>query len=327
MEDSKVLKRLLEQAGKYHPLYGGGLATHLPMVLIALDFLNAPKQKLESTFKQSLDGLELVASLTGVTAVADIEQDLGDSQKFAGYLKYFKTELASYGTHAVLKKSLPVLMPGIAASAFHALIRLAYAIEANNQDEIAMALAFWSAEYQPFSLSGGLTEESLENILTRLAPLAENYKFSPGIIVDRMNEIGELLQCRGCVIQPRSIELSAIRSLALKAFYANDDFTLLHAVTGCHAFSIIMPYLENIEPALKALWQAIVVAYLSTGLAYEDAAITPPEGHSDFTPVLARAIESTDAHVIKLAYTCFCEYTKFKEPLYYAVAQRAVLND
>lgn len=79
--------------------------------------------------------------------------------------------------------------------------------------------------------------------------------------------------------------------------------------------------------ALKALWQAIVIAYLSTGLDYEVTEITPSEDRCDFAPLLASAIASEDTHVIKLVYTCFCEYSTFKEPLYYAVAQRAVLAE
>ncbi|WP_281561362.1 questin oxidase family protein [Thalassomonas sp. RHCl1] len=324
MEESNILTSLLEKAGNYHPLYGGGLATHLPMVLVALNRLNAPDSKLIRTFDEGINGLESLGSLEKVIAVDSIGQALGNTKSFESYLTYFKSELETYGVEVVLKKALPVLIPGIAASAFHALIRLAYAIEVNNQSEIAIALAYWSAEYQSFELSGEAKDESLEGILTRLSPLGEDYEFSPGIIVNRMSEIGILLKRNECTIQPRSIDLSSLRSFALKSFYLRDDFTLLHTVTGCHAFSIVMPYLENKEAALRELWKAILVAYLSTGLSYEDKAIEIPAGSRDFSPIIERALVSDDSHVIKLVYTCFCEYQKWNNPLYYLVAQRAV---
>ncbi|MEI6893630.1 MAG: questin oxidase family protein [Colwellia sp.] len=327
MGNTKFLNLLLEKSGEYHPLYGNGLATHLPMVIIALNRLNASNRKLEDIFKHSANNLECIGSLDGVTSVDHIEQYLGDSNKFKEYLKYFKNKLKAYGTQAVLKKSLPVLISGIAASAFHALIRLAYAIEAQNQSEIAVALAYWCTEFQSFELSMESTDDTLENILTRLAPLGESYKFSPGIIVDRMSEIGDLLKRKESVIQPSSINLSNIRYFALKAFYANDDFTLLHTVTGCHAFSIIMPYLENVDISLKELWKAVLIAYLSTGLNYANKEVKLSEGSLDFDPVIRSTLESNDAHVIKLVYTCLCEYQKYKEPLYYIVAQRAVLSN
>lgn len=324
MEESNTLNLLLEEASKYHPLYGGGLATHTPMVMIALNRLNASDSKLKDIFNKSIKGLEHIDSLDSIIAANGIEYDLGNSKSFRSYLKYFKIELRVYGTQAVLKKSLPILISGIAASAFHALIRLAYAIEADSQSEIAIAMAYWCAEFQSFELSNEPTAETLEGILTRLVPLGVNQSFSPGIIVNRMSEIGELLKHKESVIQPSSINLSTLRDFALKTFYANDDFTLLHTVTGCHAFSIIMPYLEDVDIALKELWKAILVAYLSTGLNYVAKEIKLSDDSFDFSPVISKVLESEDAHVIKLVYTCFCEYMECKNPLYYMVAKRAV---
>ncbi|KGJ93743.1 questin oxidase family protein [Colwellia psychrerythraea] len=324
MEESNTLDVLLDKAGKYHPLYGGGLATHLPMVMIALTQLNASQTKLNNTFDESVKGLEHIGDLDSITPVKNIEHDLGNSNSFRSYLKYFKGELRIHGIDTVLKQSLPVLISGVAASAFHALIRLAYAIEANNKSEIAIALAYWCAEYQSFELSIETSNESLEEILTRLAPVGVNHNFSPRIIVNRMSEIGSLLKHENCVIQPHSVNLSDLKKFALKAYCAKDDFTLLHTVTGCHAFSIVMPYIEYVDIALKELWKAILVAYLSTGLDYADKEIQISENSFDFPLVISSALKSNDSHVIKLVYTCFCEYTKDKDPLYYTVAKRMV---
>ena len=327
MEESNKLETLLEKSGYYHPLYGGGLAMHLPMVLVALERIHAPNTKLIDTFNESIIGLERIGGLDKVTAVNSIEEQLGHSESFRAYLKYYKHELATLGTQAVLKKSLPILIPGVAASAFHALIRLAYALEANCQSEVAVALAYWSAEYQSFELNEETTAESLESILTRLSALGEEFEFSPGIIVNRMSEIGDLLKDKACVVLPNSMDISDLRELALKSFYLSDDFTLLHTVTGCHAFSIVMPYLENKEAALKELWKAILVAYLSTGLSFKNIEIQTVEGDVDFSPIIQGARTSDDSHVIKLVYTCLSEYKKWGNKLYFEIAQRAVMND
>lgn len=324
MEESNTLDVLLNKAGKYHPLYGRGLATHLPMVMVALTQLNASQTKLNNTFNEGVKGLEHIGDLDRITSVKNIEHDLGNSKSFRSYLKYFKGELRGHGIDTVLKQSLPVLISGVAASAFHALIRLAYAIEANNKSEIAIALAYWCAEYQSFDLSIETSNETLEEILTRLAPVGVNHNFAPGIIVNRMSEIGSLLKHGNFVIHPHSVNLSDLKTFALKAYCANDDFTLLHTVTCCHAFSIVMPYIENVDIALKELWKAILVAYLSTGLDYPDKALQISESSFDFSLVISRALESNDSHVIKLVYTCFCEYMECKNPLYYMVAKRAV---
>jgi len=326
MDESNKLAILLEQAGQYHPLYGRGLATHIPMVMIALNRLNASNKKIETIFNENIKDLEDIGSLENIKVVGSINSYLGESKKFRRYLKYFKNELKGYGAEVVLKKALPVLIPGIAASAFHCLIRLAYAIEANSQSEIAIALAYWCAEFQSFELSDVSSDETLEDILTRLVPIGVKHKFSPGIIVNRMAEVGELLKKGGVTIQPSSLKLSNIRNFAVKAFYAKNDFTLLHTVTGCHAFSIIMPYLENVDIALQELWKAIVVAYLSTGLNYANTEIPLSGSSLNFDSIISNTLETNDSHIIKLVYTCLCEYRVRKDPIYIAVAKRAVLG-
>ncbi|MCG7537557.1 questin oxidase family protein [Pseudoalteromonas sp. OOF1S-7] len=325
MEDSNTLDTLLERAGKYYPIHSGGLATHVPMVLTALKALGAPKSKLVKTFNQSIDNLEKIDNLDNVTAIDVMESELGNSKSYLRYLKYFQSQLENCSLQEVLNKALPKLLPGIAASAFHGLIRLAFAIEANCKSEIAVALAYWSAEFQSFGLGEETTDESLEDILIRLSPLGENFDFSPGIIVDRMSEIGGLLRSRNEIVQPKIIDLETLRAFVLKIFYLQNDFTLLHTVTGCHALSVILPYIESEELALKELWKAILVGYLSTGLKFENVEIEAGSCDCDFSPIIAKALNADDAHIIKLIYSSYREYQKTYNPLYFFIAKRVFL--
>lgn len=336
MESEETLNTLLEQAGQYHPDYGVGFSVHLPMVMIALNRLNAPASKLVSTYNHSIKKLQKIDSLDKVSAVSSIEASLGDTESYTKYLKYYTQELEAQGAEAVLRHALPILVKGIAASAFHALIRLAYAIEANSQSEMAVALAYWSARYQPFDLtlssastSAKETEGDLEDILTELSQMSEKHEFGPGIIVDRMSEIGTILQREQHKVLPQKLDLTRLREFVLKVFYLQDDFTLLHTVTGCHAFSIIQPYLSlsDSEAALTELWKAILIAYLSTGLKFTDQQPDTSLAVCDFSPIINQAQLSDEAHVIKLVYTCYCEYQKWSNPLYFLVAQRAVNNN
>ena len=75
MEESNTLDLLLDKAGKYHPIYGDGLATHLPMVMIALNQLNASQIKLNNTFDEGVKGLEHIGDLEDIIAAKNIEHD------------------------------------------------------------------------------------------------------------------------------------------------------------------------------------------------------------------------------------------------------------
>lgn len=323
MQTTNRLNQLLNEARNYHPHYGDRLATHLPMVLIALSKLGANNEKLSSYFEQSVIGLEKISGQAKALSIDENIQFLGDCSKYENYLAYFQAEIASFGFERVLRKSLPILLPGISASAFHALIRLAYAIEAKNNNEIAVSLAYWSAEFQQFRVSEKLIDTPLSSTLATLASIGSNHSFSPGIIVDRMNEIGILLTNTKSVFQPIKITLSELRELSLKALYMHDDFTLLHTVTGCHAFSIVLPYIEDTDAAIREMWKAILIAYLSTGLEFKDCEINTPSQACDFEPIIKRALESNDSHLIKLVYTCYSEYIKHQNELYFVIAKRS----
>ncbi len=327
VQKTPYLDELLKKAGHYHPHYGDRLAAHLPMVLIALDKLGASNEKLDSYFEASVQGLEPIDSIELADNITAIDQHLGNSDKYLAYLKYFRKQISTYGCNPVIKNSLPDLLPGIAASAFHALIRLAYAIEANNADEIAVSLAYWCAEFQSFDLANKYTNDPLEVILSNCAPIGTNHTFLPGIIVDRMNEIGTLLKTANKPVIPSVLNITDLKELCIRAFYFKNDFTLLHTVTGCHAFSVVAPYSDNTEEALSEFWKAILIAYLSTGLVFDNKAIGNLPATGDFLAVISKALQSNDSHVIKLVYSCFQEYTANKNPMYYFVAERALDND
>ena len=321
------LQDLLNKVGTYHPMYGDRLAMHLPMVLIALSKLDASDEKLRETFEQNLDELEATPKPAYQINQQTFTQHLGDTNAYASYLQYFHTALDNTNTEQVLTDTLPMLIPGLAASAFHAMIRLAYAIEKNHQGEIAIALAFWSAEYQAFQLNSEKTTDSLPDILHSVVEMGMNYSFGPGIIVDHMNEVAALLQAEQRIIQPAQISLNDVRRFALTAFYSKDEFTLLHTVTGCHAFSKLLPFIDNEIWAVRELWQAILVAYLSTGLPFNPKAIPQEEIHeNDFEPLRKLALQLEDSHDIKLFYTCYSEFLSNGESGYYSLAKRIFRN-
>lgn len=322
-----TLRELLAEAGKYQPEYGNGLAMHLPMVLIALQQLQASDDKLRHTLSDNSDEFETVTTHTDAIAANDFQSNLGQWHQYPAYLSYFRQQIEKSDVEQVLRQHCDLLLPGLAASAFHAVIRLAYAIEIKHPEEIAIALAYWAARYQVFETSEQQVALNLEQILASVAQLGVEHHFSPGIIVERMDEIGLLLKQGQQTIQPVTINYEQIRQFVLKAFYAQDDFTLLHTVTGCSAFSKILPFASNQQSALRYLWQAIVVAYLSTGLSFKSQALPLQTVTLDmFTVLKPLALQSDGSHEIKLYYTCLCEYLSCGDSGYYWLAKRALVE-
>jgi hypothetical protein len=189
---------------------------------------------------------------------------LGSSGDYPRFVSFFQDRIREAGVDAVLHDWVPVLIPGLAASAFHAMIRLAYAIEGGLEDEIALALAYWASEYAPLPLALEPGEGSLEQIAGRLRAKLADHVFKPGIIIDRMLEIAWDQALAGAVVQPAAApSLRDIARFALQAYAEREDFTLLHIVTGCHAFRIVQRYANDKALARRYLWQAALAAWLT----------------------------------------------------------------
>jgi hypothetical protein len=324
---SAECRELLLQSRRYGPLYGNRLANHLPMALLALDRLGADAATMRR-FGDGYAGKLLPAVAAG--SELDPHDYLGSAGDYPRFVLFFQDRIREAGMEAVLRDWVPVLMPGLAASAFHGLIRLAYAIEGGLEDELALALAYWASEYASLPLSLEPAEGSLDEIAERLRARVAGHVFKPGIIIDKMLEIAWDPSLAGALVQPAATPaLRDIARFALQAYWRREDFTLLHIVTGCHAFRIVQRYANDKALAARYLWQAALAAWLTVVVAEKSTSGRMEEGAQDDPPpaeaaIAARAILSSDDHVIKLCYSALCEYGEYGDPRYLRAAARKV---
>ena len=324
-------KKLLKQARNYKVEYGSKLANHLPMALIALYKMDANENELDNFYNQyeiklttlNRDGIDVDKLFSKKKLIST----LGNSDKFNTHLTYFENELNNLGIDKTLKIYLPILIPGLCASAFHALIRLSYAIEIEDIDEIAFALAFWSSEYQYLGeLSEIIENRNLLEILTEMSNIAKDHKFQKGLIVDRMVEISNLESYKKASFQPKNIKLKDIADLAITAFLGTSSFTILHGVTACHAMRVILPFIEEekTETAIRYYWQGFLTAYLSTGAIDIDIDTSKINynRYSNFSDIRKNIVSEISDHDIKMVYTCISEYNIYGSKEYLEAANK-----
>jgi len=310
---------LLAASSGWHPLYGDRLSNHLPMALIALDGMGAPPAQLQLFAAHYSKRLTRRGSQL---AALDPMLALGTSAHFEGVHRYFADGIAQQGVETVLRTWVPQLMPGVAASAFHALIRLAYGLDACDTGEITSGLAYWVVEYQSLGVVGPTCARSLQQIAADTSAAIQGHRFRPGIIIDRMAELAVHPAVQRVCLQPDCIDSHDIATFALGTYAAREDFTLLHLVTACHAFAAIAAYAGDGTRAARYLWQAVLLAYLTTGQTGESLLSAPPDPHRNWQACLQHAVTSLDDHVIKLVYTAWREFTRTQDPLYLHIAWR-----
>ena len=329
MSNLEHCKKLLKQNRNYKIEYGAKLANHLSMALISLYKMGASIEQMDNFYNQYTEKLVPFnrdkKNISESFSQEDLVLSLGGSDKFSTHLSFFENEIEQKGISETLRIYIPILLPGLCASAFHALIRLAYGVEMEDKDEIAFALAFWSSEFQPLGKLSETVDKSLLEILTDMIPIARSHEFKKGLIVDHMVEIAELESYKKAIFQPKNIKLKDIADLAINAFLGTSSFTILHGVTACHAMRIILPFIENKNIAIRYYWQGFLTAYLSTG-AVEILDKKNINKYNSFSEIKELICSEISDHDVKMVYTCFSEYKEYGSKEYLDAANKVLVK-
>ena len=288
------------------------LYTHLPMAVVALEEMGARADRIESW--------------AGGYARAN-ELQLASPEELAARKIWYERIIAE-GRDAVLRAALPKLVEGIGAAAFHAAIRAGYALERNNDIELAAALESWEREFLNLPAPVKTRSVSLEKALSVLAD-SEIRTESRGLIATRMQTAAN--DSRFAMIAqnvPRSTDINSLAVAAAVAFAESGDFTALHVMTGTHAMRVLTKYIPDPESAMPAFWRAYAAAALVAGtvpsLAPAKLESLRAEAPAGWEALLATAIAHDDDHVIKSTYTAWRLDRAIRNPIFRTAARRYI---
>ena len=287
------LEVLLDAELAYDPVTAQAFSDHLPMALVALDRLGADDARL-AEFAEHYTGSLLPAR---------------DSVRSAR--ERYAADVASLGIDGAVCAHLPRFVPGIGSAAFHCVIRLAYAVEAQHPGQVAAALANFEEFDEPLTIApppesaGDQGRDPLALLVAlREHPALAGRQFGSGSISGAMARVAALPEFAATAgLTLRDDSLARIAAAARALYAVTGDFTALHAVTGTHATRVVLPYLGDAQQqlALRFLFQAIAAAYLTIATP----PITPVDTVSApaWSEIVAVALTSDDEHVVKLAYS------------------------
>ena len=113
------------------------------MALFALSRMGAPDERLIEYFHWWEENRALPRRDSGYEISRnEWHQHLGDAQMFDALSNCFRRWVLDRGSTEVIGAVFPRISGGVAAAAFHGLIRLAYGIEADHAGEIGAGLPF-----------------------------------------------------------------------------------------------------------------------------------------------------------------------------------------
>jgi questin oxidase-like protein len=319
----------IEEAHRFSAFYGGYLANHLPMALAALDAMGAGDGEMGRFASRYARQLEVLPPARFDIARGDERRHLGSPEAFSAWVAYFARRLDGEGREAVFAEWGGTLAGAIGTAAFHGAIRTAYSLESGSVREIAFALAYWAAAFGPPRPIAALNgSESPAAVLAAIAADPEHGGKRPQgrSIAARAGAAASQPSFAAYVarVDPAQLTGETVAGALIRAYAAGGDFTLLHGVTGCHAFRLLAPSLGEREAALRHLWHAVVAAFMSCGSPRPEGWGLEGDDSLDWPAIHRRAALCDDEHDVKFAYSCWREWQAYGDDLYRRAASARV---
>ncbi len=329
------LERAVAWSGQWSAEFPFCLANHLPMVLVALHRMGASDERLEAYCHIYHEQNRLVPLAEPVAKITrdNWREFFGAREREADYRAFFDSEVARLGSTPAAIHYLPQLMPGIAASATHALMRMAYATMTDSDKETGIALGYWAATYLPLGASRGLlpsTEDPAEVLAFMYGPSAfRHVEPERDLLWHFMRAVAEKPEFEPVAdmlaIGPQTHDRIAGVSLALYA--ATLDFCALHALTGTHWLRLIAPRTPDKAAPLRYFWQSIAALAPKMGFPALPGADELEAWRRmplpDWPEIHREAITRDDEHDLSLTFSASEEFKHYGDRLYqYAAAKR-----
>jgi hypothetical protein len=317
-----------------------GTTNHLPMALIALQRMGASDFRLLEYFAwwETHKALPHAPALLFAQAGDDPRdtQDWlalrGEARAFEALSRRFEAWMKRDGAAPVATAVWQRLDGSVATNAFHALIRLAYGLEAGHRGEAAAGLAALVVAH----LELGLRLDALESApsvpaaLDRIHRAMEGAVFAGGAITGALKRAAADPRLQAALSVPAlhtSQRLRAMAQAAIALYAQTQDFTVLHLVTMLHAARVLLQRCPGLDTPRQhlALWSAFCTAYAAVG-SPRLMAVEAPDEVLDWPQIFAAAVAHQDDHVIKLSHSCHEEFRHYGNPLYQQVASELVMG-
>lgn len=330
------LRPLIAEIGQRSGEFPVLLANHLPMVLEAMGRLGASPERLDeyAVHYNTAHAVPFPPPPVAPLTEANWRTAIGHRERETDLRDFFADVVWRIGGVEAIRRYLPELFPGVAASATHGLMRLAYAVLRRDDTEIGIALGYWAATYLAFPRPdsvGAPTNSAAELVLAMPAePSFRGITVESTLLWKWIEHMGSVPAFRGLVgrLQPADDLLDQVRSASLAVYAATMTFEALHAVTGSHWLRLVSPHLDQPQALVAHWWEVVMALYVRIGMPDLPDASTLEAWRNLPLPsdaeIAAAAVASNDEHDHSLTFSAFEEFKLTGDRLYKVVAAHRV---
>ncbi|MEH6444303.1 MAG: questin oxidase family protein [Oceanospirillaceae bacterium] len=325
---------------EWAPQFSQGLSNHLPMVVQALQTMQASDTQILNYIEHASSKLEQLPSVVGLLQLKDWHEVCELKGQYIHYMAlhhYFAAQINNDLNNPLIAQYIQDLAPGISSGAFHPFIRLGHALAGNNVLEVVSAFAYWIYAYSELTWPDNPLQASPSLDIT-ISSLLNAVDWPTGrlgieVVTSDMRQVREQCSFHQLSFKPdaKNIDFAEMELSALNLYLACDDFTVLHAVTATYSTRIVKEQYPQIDNLLLYLWQGVVTAYLSKGITalHQQNTLKTLNTLTCYSREQVRyfACCSLDDHSIKLAAVCLRMHKVTGNDNYLLAITRKLKND
>lgn len=338
-ESEVSIHSLFYTYGQFEPLRDDGQTNDLPTMVIALSSLGASGMKsrkiltnyLEAhSIKQLKDLLPENEWMEEGLIEPAINDCLGRLECYNQCVSLCRQTLKEEGKEKTLKTYLNRYQEGLYSYDFQVLIRLAYAYESRDDDELARALAFFLCAYQPLIFEEASEEtnypmEQLQQLALKPIPVVIDSKLEG---FAKLTYLAEEMSYRDLFVnlEEDNRNFYSLRALVLRLCLETKQPMMANAFSAVHSLRILAPLLDELTDKLNCFY------YLLQGLCWGEGAIFEPFDMEeieikDWGLIQQLAIQSSNPLTLRLVYSIYRESQVAPTPLYNYLAYRQIHSE
>lgn len=245
--------------------------------------------------------------------VNSFDECVGNKDMYESCLDYIESISGYVELDTIVSKVLNKYEFGISSCLYHPLIRLGYAIEGYSKyktmaGEVKRALAYYITACKP----RGIFTKYRNSFRNKNLELIFNSSHINTLIKDkdtleeRLNTLynDEKYLDMGFVISGDEYKKSIELLMFIEPMYnKNNNIVLLHCITGLHSLIILKDYFKDFNEALDILTTSVITNIVATDIEY--SYILEEDILMSWKYIYSKAMDTVDAHSIKLTYSTF----------------------
>lgn len=264
-----------------------------------------------------------LATAAGLVTKDNWRSYLGRKEYYQGFADFFSGLIDTEPER--IRQYFAPLADGIYGDALMVLIRLGYAFESGEKEELARALAFLAAGYQPlsFELPAAETKLFTEQIIS-LREKQANYALPDKDFAQRLRRIAENKACLQdfARLEEENLNIYTLRAVAIRLVRETGAERMKYLFCAVHAFRVIAPLFSDLPERIQQFYLMMQAAYLAA-----DCPPLLPAGETEeksWSLIFRLSAFSRSAANLFFIYSCYREDKFAPSPIYAQMAYQTI---